>query len=284
MKIGVNTLLWTAAFDRPNLPLIGELKGRGFDAIEIARFDWAGVAAALAPEIRREAEAQGIGVIACSAFTSSECCFATGSAAARQAGTEFLERAIDATAAMGANLLVGPFHGPVGYLAGRRRNAAEWSHMVDSLRAAGDYAHAAGVRIAIEPLNRFETYVMNTAADAARLCDEVAHPAIGILYDTFHANIEEKSQGEGLTAAGGHLFHVHTCENDRGAPGSGHVEWEEVVARLKAMNYDGYLVIESFGFAIKEIAAAACIWRDLAPTPETIAWDGLKFLRGATSY
>jgi D-psicose/D-tagatose/L-ribulose 3-epimerase len=133
--------------------------------------------------------------------------------------------------------------------------------------------------MAIEPLNRFETFFLNTTADAAALCDRVNDPNIGILFDTFHANIEEKSIGAACRAAGRHLKHVHTCENDRGIPGSGHVEWQELFQSLRERNYDGWLTIESFGFAIGKLSAAASIWRDLAPSPESIAFEGVKFLR-----
>src|SRR5258708_26187390 len=105
------------------------------------------------------------------------------------------------------------------------------------------------------------------------------HPRLGILPDTFHANIEEKSIGSAVELLGGHLAHVHACENDRGIPGTGHVEWPELFEALRKTDYGGWLVIESFGFAIPEIATAACIWRELASSPEAIAWEGLKFLR-----
>jgi D-psicose/D-tagatose/L-ribulose 3-epimerase len=118
-----------------------------------------------------------------------------------------------------------------------------------------------------------------TRHDSAKLIDEVDHPKIGTCFDTFHANIEEKNLATGSRRRGKHLAHVHSCENDRGTPGSGHVEWPVLFDALKKRNYNGWLVIESFGFSIKEIAAAACIWRDLAPSPDAIASDGLKFLR-----
>jgi D-psicose/D-tagatose/L-ribulose 3-epimerase len=110
----------------------------------------------------------------------------------------------------------------------------------------------------------------------------VNHPNVGILFDTFHAHIEEKDQGEAIRSAGRHLKHVHACENDRGTPGSGQVNWSVVFAALRDINYQGALVIESFGYAIKELAAAACIWRDLAASPADIAWDGVAFLRKAS--
>jgi D-psicose/D-tagatose/L-ribulose 3-epimerase len=139
------------------------------------------------------------------------------------------------------------------------------------------------VDLAIEPLNRFEAYFLNTTEDAARLCEEVGHPRVGVLFDTFHANIEEKDLGAAIIGLGRHIKHVHACENDRGIPGTGHVEWNCVFPALKRIGYDGWIVIESFGFAIEAIAAAACIWRDIAPSPEVIAWEGVKFLRRAAA-
>jgi D-psicose/D-tagatose/L-ribulose 3-epimerase len=139
-----------------------------------------------------------------------------------------------------------------------------------------------GVTLAMEPLNRFETYFLNTVEDAAKLCDEVGHPNVGLLVDTFHANIEEKNIADAYRKAKRHLKHVHTCENDRGAPGSGHVEWNDVFAALREIGYDGWLTIESFGFALGGISAAASIWRDLAPTPDAIAFEGVKFLKQNT--
>jgi len=164
-------------------------------------------------------------------------------------------------------------------LPGRRRTADEWKWAVESYRSLGPVLERYGVTIAIEPLNRFETYFLNTAADSAALCEQINHPNVGILFDTFHANIEEKNIGQAYRTVGRHLKHVHTCENDRGTPGSGHVEWTDVFRALRDMDYDGWLTIESFGFAMGEISAAASIWRDLAPTPESIAFEGIKFLK-----
>ena len=129
-------------------------------------------------------------------------------------------------------------------------------------------------------MNRFETYFLNTTADAVQFCDAIGHPSIGLMMDTFHANIEEKSFGDALRAAGPHLKHLHACENDRGTPGTGHVAWTEIVAALRSIGYDRWLTIESFGFAQGELSAATAIWRDLAPTVDSIAFDGIKYLRG----
>ena len=154
---------------------------------------------------------------------------------------------------------------PVGYLTGQRRTSEEWKWTVDSWQRLAPAVHAAGIEIALEPLNRFETYFLNTVADATKLCDAIGDPAIGILLDTFHANIEEKSIGDAVRQAAPHLKHLHTCENDRGTPGSGHVAWQEFFSAVKEIGYDRWLTIESFGFALGPLSAAAAIWRDLLP-------------------
>ncbi len=275
MQIGVNTLLWTAGITTEHLPLIAKAKSLGLDGIELATFDFASFPAAAA---RRELEAQDMPAILCSALVAGMS-LATGDAALRAQSMEFLKAGVRATAEAGLSLFIGPFCSAVGYLPGRRRTDEEWKRCVAGLQELGQYSEGFGVRVAIEPLNRFETFFLNTAADALRLCQEVAHPRIGILYDTFHANIEEKNQGAAIRLLGKHIFHVHTCENDRGIPGSGPIDWPGVIAALKDIGYDDWLVIESFGPGIKEIAAAACIWRDLSATPEDIPVQGARNLR-----
>ncbi len=276
MKYGINTLLWTAAFDESHLDLLPRIKAMGFDGVEIARFEFQGSSR---EAIRRAAEANGLEVIACSALTG-HMSLANEHA---PASLDFLKEGIYWAAEIGAKTLVGPFCSAVGYLPGRRRTADEWSRVIEGLQTLTPVLAETGITLAIEPLNRFETFFLNTAADARALCDAVDHPKVGVLFDTFHANIEEKNIASALEAIGPHLKHVHTCENDRGIPGSGHVAWSELFESLHKHKYGGWLVIESFGSAIPEIAAAACIWRDLAPTSEAIAEDGLKFLRNRAS-
>jgi D-psicose/D-tagatose/L-ribulose 3-epimerase len=275
MKFGVNTLIWTAGFDRSHLSLLPQIKEHGFDGVEIARFDFAGFPAA---GIRKNLAENGLACTFCSALTG-ELSVVSGDAGVRGRALAFLRDGIQVAAELGARTFSGPFCAPVGYLPGRRRTEEEWRLAVEGLESLGDTLLACDVTLAIEPLNRFETYFLNTTADASALCDAVNHPRVGILFDTFHANIEEKEIGAAARSLGKHLKHVHTCENDRGVPGSGHIEWPALFQALGDLHYDGWLVIESFGFAIKEIAAAACIWRDLAPAPETIAFEGLKFLK-----
>ena len=275
MKFGVNVLIWTANFTPEHLSLLPEIKRRGFDGIEVPIFSPADFCAS---DIRRGAEQNALECTACSVIPRG---LSVGSddSSVRQKALTHIETCVKMIADAGAKILAGPLYTPVGYLPGRRRTADEWKWAVDSFQSLGPMLEQYGVTIAIEPLNRFETYFLNTAADAAALCDAVNHPSIGILFDTFHANVEEKDIGQGYRTIGRHLKHVHTCENDRGTPGSGHVEWIDVFGALRDLRYDGWLTIESFGFAMGEISAAASIWRDLAPTPESIAFEGVKFLK-----
>ena len=276
MKFGVNTLLWTAGFDSTHLSLLPPIKNAGFDGVEIARFDFKGFPAA---EIRREADALGLEIIFCSALTA-DASIVTEDAAIRSRSLEFLKDGIRVAAELGAHVFIGPYLSAVGLLPGRRRTDDEWKRGIEGLQSLGDTLASHDVTLAVEPLNRFETYSLNTAEDAAALCEAVRHPNIGILYDTFHAHIEEKHTGDAIRRVGPWLKHVHTCENDRGVPGSGQVHWDAVFPALRDVGYDGWLVIESFGQNVPEIAAAACIWRDLAPSPEAIMLGGLQFLKG----
>ena len=277
MKVGINAFLWTAAFGEKHLDLIPKMKAGGFDGIELVAFDFAAFPAA---KVRQTLEANQFEATFCTALTGQQS-LGTADASVRGATMEFLKTAIKACAESGAKTIAGPFCSAVGYLPGRRRTADEWRRAIDGLRELGPVAEAAGVDVAVEPLNRFETFFLNTAADAAALCDAVNHPRIGVLYDTFHANIEEKNQGNAIRSVARHLKHIHSCENDRGTPGSGPIDWKDVIGALKDVGYDGWLTIESFGPSIPEIATAACIWRDLAASPEALAFDGLKFLKSA---
>jgi D-psicose/D-tagatose/L-ribulose 3-epimerase len=275
VKYGANALIWTANFTREHLPLLAEIKRHGFDGVEFPMFDPGNFAV---HDIRKGLVQNGLECTCCSAMPGGTSVFSEDASARRKARA-FLEDCIKTAAEVEAKIFAGPFFSPVGYLPGRRRTQDEWSRAVECYQSLGPVLAQHHVVLAIEPLNRFETYFLNTAADAARLCNEVGDPNVGILFDTFHANIEEKNAGEACRAAARYLKHVHTCENDRGIPGSGHVEWAGFFQALREVRYDGWLTIESFGFSIREIAAAASVWRDLAPTPESIAFEGIAFLK-----
>jgi D-psicose/D-tagatose/L-ribulose 3-epimerase len=275
MKFGVNTFIWTAVFDSANLPLLPKIKSQGFDGVEVSMFHPAEFATSV---IRKGTQENGLEVTICSVIPGG-LNIISEDAAVRAKTRTHMQDCIKTAADVGARLIAGPLYSPVGYLPGRRRTADEWKWAVDCYQSLGGLLEQHNVTIAIEPLNRFETYFLNTAADAVKLCDKINHPRIGILFDTFHANIEEKDIADGYRTVARHLKHVHTCENDRGIPGSGHVEWPAVFQALRDIKYDGWLTIESFGFTLGELSAAAAIWRDLAPKPEDIAFEGIKFLK-----
>jgi D-psicose/D-tagatose/L-ribulose 3-epimerase len=275
MKFGVNTMIWSGQYDQSVRDLLPQIKQAGFDGIEFPLFRLEGFDSAA---VRSDLEANGLEATVASAFLRGVSPV-SDDAAERATALQHLKDLIRTSADAGAKVLAGPMYSPVGYLPGRRRTSDEWKRAVEGLRSLGDTLSTNGVTLAVEPLNRFETYFLNTASDAARLCDEVNHPSVGILFDTFHANIEEKNVAAGIRTVARHLRHIHTCEHDRGIPGSGHTDWKGVFQAIKDVGYDGWLTIESFGFNIGDISAAAAIWRDIEKTPDSIAFDGLRFLK-----
>lgn len=277
MKFGVNTFLWTGNFGAEHFDLLPKIKANGFDGIEVALIRPVDFKAA---EIRKALTQIGLECTVCSVLPG-ELSLISPDATVRSKTIAHMAECFKAAAEAGAKLIAGPLYSPVGYLPGRRRTVDEWKNAVDGFQQLGPVLAANGVTACIEPLNRFETYFLNTTEDAVKLCAEIDHPNVGILWDTFHANIEEKDPAAALRTTGQFLKHVHTCENDRGTPGSGHVDWKGVFAALRDMKYDRWLTIESFGFAIGELSAAASIWRDLARTPEDIAFEGIKFLKAS---
>src|SRR5947209_8308765 len=268
MKFGVNTLIWSAAYDDRIEDLLPALKEKGFDGIEIPVFRPQEISPV---RVRRAVEANGLECNAASVFVDGLNAL-SDDAAVRTKSVKRLKDLIAISAECGARTIAGPLYCPVGYLPGRRRTETEWNRAVETYQQVGDTLLAHGMTLAIEPLNRFETYFLNTAADAALLAEQVGHTNIGILYDTFHANIEEKDIAAGLLTVGKHVKLIHTCENDRGIPGSGHIEWPAIFAAVRELGYDGWLTIESFGFAIGDISAAAAIWRDIKSSPSIIAY------------
>ncbi len=275
MKLGINTFIWSAEFTEAQLPLLPKIKHAGFDGVEVAIFDPARFEAAM---IRRALKDSGLECTIVSVLPKG-LSLIDESDSVRAATLDHMRRVITATAEVDAKILAGPLYSPVGYLPGRRRTPAEWRNAIDSYRVLAPTLVEHNVTLAVEPLNRFETFFLNTADDAALLMQSVNHPNVGILFDTFHSNIEEKDIAAGYRKVGPWLKHVHTCENDRGIPGSGHVEWPSVFQALRDVRYDGWLTIESFGFALPELAAAASIWRDIESSPDAIAFEGIEFLK-----
>jgi D-psicose/D-tagatose/L-ribulose 3-epimerase len=201
--------------------------------------------------------------------------------ARRELGLDYLRTCIDIAAAVGSPHVAGPMFSATGKARllpdDEREQQRSWA--VENLTRAADYAAQRGVRLAIEPLNRFETDLVNTVAQGLELCERIGRDNVGLLLDTFHMNIEERSIPDALRAAGDRVFHVHACENDRGTPGSGHVEWDGVFGALGDIGYDRLIAIEAFTPEIQEIARAVSTWRPVAASQDDLARDGLRFLR-----
>lgn len=274
MKYGMNLLLWSAELSDDLLPVMESLKTMGYDGVEIPLFNLDLDYAAWGNKL----DDIGLQRTAVTIRTPDDCKISPDPAV-RQAGIDASKRALDCCAAVGATHLVGPFHSALGQFSGAGPTAEEWNHSVESMRPVAEYAGQLDIMLGIEPLNRFETYLLNTMADAARYARDVGHPNCGIMYDTFHANIEEKDIRQAIREGGDLICHVHISENDRSTPGSGNVDWTATFAGLQEIGYDGWLVVEAFGLALPELAAATKIWRRMYDSEERLAWDALEFMK-----
>jgi D-psicose/D-tagatose/L-ribulose 3-epimerase len=278
MRFGVNAWVWVSPLTTDELrTLAPRVKAMGFDWIEIPLeslddLDFA--------EGAKLIQANGLGVSTCAAMGSDRDLIHPDPAI-QQNGMAYIRGCIDATQALGATNLVGPIYSAVGrvWLQTADERTLDLDTLVKNLSELASYAGDHGVVMGIEPLNRFETSFINLASQAVELIDRVNHPSCQIMLDTFHMNIEEKSLGDAIRLAGSRLCHLHACENDRGAPGSGNVTWNEVKQALNDIHYDGPVVIESFTNKVKSIARAAAIWRAFEPSQDALAQNGVNFLK-----
>lgn len=279
MKVGMNLLLWTGHVAQEHVPVLKALKETGFDGVEVPVFDPSDVAhfarlGGMLDDLGLERTA--VALIPDEAHSPI-----SPDAAARAAGVEHLNRVIDCCEALGAQALVGPWYQPLGVFSGNGPTHEELERCAGVHRQVAQKARDAGLICALEPLNRFECYLLNTCEQASAYLDRLGENGFGILYDTFHANIEEKDPIAAFHAAWarGHVNHVHISENDRGTPGKGHAKIRETIAALKGVGYDGWLTIEAFGKALPELAAATRVWRDFFSSPEEVYLEGYQYIR-----
>lgn len=282
MRFGVNTWVWVSPLTTAELEnLAPHVASLGFDWIEVPVEGTSDIDYARAADIIK---ASGLGVSVCAAMGPDRDLIHPD-AAIRENGAAYIRHCIDAVKALGGTNFVGPLYSSVGRVWQQtpEERAQDMAVLVEQLKALADYAGERGVVMGVEPLNRFETSFINLAEQVAEVVDRVGSPSCQIMLDTFHMNIEERSLGDAIRLAGKRLVHLHSCENDRGAPGSGHVPWADVAKALKDIGYDGPVVIESFTNKVKSIARAAAIWRPLAESQDALAANGLKFLKGLLS-
>ena len=275
MKYGMNLLLWTGAMNDDMIPVVESLKEMGYDGVELPLFAYD---LDLLTKWGERLDSIGLERTIVT-VRGEEDNPISSDPAVRALGVANTKEALDNAAAVGAQSLVGPYHSALGIFSGAGPTEDEWKWGVDSMRQVAEHAGSVGVMLGVECLNRFETYLLNTHSDAARFVREVDHPNCRMMYDTFHSNIEEKNIAEAIRSCQDVLTHVHISENDRSTPGTGNVNWKENFDTLMEVGYDGWMVVEAFGLALPEIAAATKIWRRMYDSEEQLARDALAFMK-----
>lgn len=276
VKIGFCMLLWTTSVDESHKALLADIKETGYDGIEVPVFDGT-------PEdyaaVGKMLDELGLGRTAISVVPTLDKNPLSDDAATRAEAVSYLNWLVDCTAALGASGVGGPLHQTLGHFSGSGTTEAEFDRAREVHQKVGDHAQTNGVVIALEAINRFEAYFANTMDDLCGYTRSLGHPAIKTMYDTFHANLEERDPVGAFTRNADEIVHVHISENDRGVPGRGHVPWTETFRAIKASGYDRWLTIEAFGRGLPELAAATRVWRDFAESPEAYYRDGFKCIR-----
>jgi D-psicose/D-tagatose/L-ribulose 3-epimerase len=277
-QIGVNAWVWSSPVNTVEFGRLAPIvAGMGFDLIEVGIESTSDLDYGRAAEI---AKANGLAVGVCAAMGPDRDLIHPDESI-RTNGMDYVRHCIDAAKTLGARSVCGPLYSAVGrtWQATDDERKRDVDLLVRQLGELAKYAGERGVWLGVEPLNRFETSFINLASQAIEVADRVDHPACGLMLDTFHMNIEEKSIGDAIRAAGTRMGQLHACENDRGAPGSGHVPWDEVAQACRDIGFNGPFVIESFTNKVKSIAKAAAIWRTFADSQDALAEDGLRYLR-----
>ena len=277
MKIGLNMMLWTTHVTEAHFPLFDRLKAVGYDGVEIPILQ-GNLDTTAHAKVAQALNDSGLQCSASTAMPDEAHNAISADAGERAKAVEFMQRVIDCSKAVGADVLIGPFYQPLGVFTGVGPTDDEKAAGVESMRAMAGYAQAQELTLAVEFLNRFECYFLNTLGDAAALVKAVDNPCFGAMFDSFHANIEEKDPAAAIATHGEVIRHVHISENDRGTPGTGHVDFEALFKAFKARGYDGWYTIEAFGLALPDLAAAARIWRQCSASEEEVYAKGYALI------
>jgi D-psicose/D-tagatose/L-ribulose 3-epimerase len=279
MRFGINSFLFTSPFTNDSTKLFKTFKRWGFDTVEIPIEDPSHIDPAF---VKTELDKAGLvcgSVCACLGPDRD----LRGTEEQQKTALDYMKRLLDQMVVLDCPSLIGPVYSSVG-----RADAVpadeykqQWATVVKNLRELCDYAQQRGRQICMEPLNRFETDFINTVDQGLKMIRDVGSPVLKLHLDTFHMNIEQKDQAAAIRKAGKLLAHFHACGSDRGTPGGDHIDWPGIAKALKAVRYDGDVVIESFTQDVKVIARAAAIWRKIEPSNKDIAVKGLKFVKKA---
>ena len=279
MQFGINTFLFTSPFTTDSVKLFPQFKKWGFEAVEIPIEDPSHIDPA---RVQAELEKNGLvcgSVCACMGPDRD----LRGEPAHQETGKTYLKAIIDQAKVLGGANVIGPVYSAVGRAEAYedKEKARQWKTVVKHLKDVMKHAQKQGIKVCLEPLNRFETDFINTCDQGLRMIADVRSPNLLLHLDTFHMNIEEKDQAKAIKKAGKLLGHFHACGSDRGTPGNDHIDWAPIVKALRSIKYDGDIVIESFTTDVKVIARAAAIWRQMEPSNQDIAVKGIKFLKKA---
>ena len=277
VTFGVSTWLWTSPFTTETIGLFPKIKSMGYDAVEIPVEYPEQIDAA---KVKEALEENGLKAIVCGAFGPGRD-LTNENPAVHQDCFEYIRQCFDLCNAWGVDFFAGPMYSAVGKarMVPDEQRKKEWNLAVENLHKLCGMAQERGLSLALEPLNRFESDLVNTADDVMRLVRDINHPAAKVLLDGFHMAIEERDPEAAITTVGDKLIHVQVSENYRGTPGTGQTPWDAYKRGLEKINYKGTVSIESFTPEVKELAGAVCIWKNLASSQDAFASEGLKFLK-----
>jgi D-psicose/D-tagatose/L-ribulose 3-epimerase len=276
MKAGFNLLLWATHVTEQHYPLFGKIKAAGYDGVEVPVFEGN---EKHFREVSKHIRSAGLKTTAVIVLPAEAGSCLSSDKAVRQKSLDYLKWAIDCSAAVKAEVMCGPFYHPLGVFSGKGATRAEKANCAAVHKEAAQYAAKAKLKLAVEPLNRFECYFLNTAADAAALVKAVDEPNYGFTFDTFHSNLEEKNQAKSIRATAAQINHFHVSANDRGTPGSDHIDYDAAFKALRESGYDGWLTVEAFSHFLPDLAAATKVWRHLFRKEEDVYKGGIKLIR-----
>lgn len=278
IKFGVSTWLWTSPFTTASIEvLFPKIAAMGFDVVEIALEDPSLIDIKTVKEALRQ---YNLSPILCGAFGPTRDLTHEDTSIHRNCFS-YIESCLEFCDELNAPFFGGPMYSAVGKarMLPPEKRKAEWDLAVKNLRIVCEMADKRGLQIALEPLNRFESDLVNNVDDVLRLIKDIHHPAAKIMLDGFHMNIEEKNIEQAFALAGDKLIHVQVSENYRGTPGTGQTRWDAYRRGLASINYTGTVTIESFTPENKELAGAVCFWHPMAESQDSFASNGLKFLK-----
>ncbi len=278
MKIGFNMLLWTTNLVEEEFHLLEKIKQVGYDGVEIPIFGGEEKVDHY-QNISKVLKDNDLDCTSVTVIPDESRSPISDDEGVRSNSLEYLKWAMDCSHALGSEILAGPYHQPLGVFSGEPPTQKEKENAAKVHQQAADYAKNLNLKLSIEPLNRFECYFLNIAEDASDYVDMVGKDNFGFLYDTFHANIEEKDPVGVIGKTAKNINHIHISENDRGTPGKGNIPWKDTFEAIKNTNYDGWLTIEAFGRALPDLAAATRVWRDFFPSKEEVYEEGYKFIK-----